>query len=355
MRRKCRKNYLIGKVSNNMSLNTIWFLLIAILFIGYFILEGFDLGVGILLPFLGKNDLERRMIINSIGPHWDGNEVWLITAGGAMFAAFPQWYATLFSGFYIALFLMLIALIIRGVAFEFRSKHENPQWRTMWDWGIFFGSLIPAILWGVAFSNFIRGVPIGDNFQYLGNFWDLISAYTIIGGLVTLTGFIMQGAIFLSLKLDETMSQRANKIARKIWLPNMIVVIGFVITTYLFTDILQQLGVNPGVIPIAAVFCLIAVRWLVAQQYSKWAFLINSLVILFSASTIFKILYPRVLVSNINPQFSLTIENSASSPYTLQVMSIIALIFVPIVLAYQIWSYWVFRKRITDDVDLLHY
>lgn len=338
-----------------MSLNTIWFLLIAILFIGYFILEGFDLGVGILLPFLGKNDLERRMIINAIGPHWDGNEVWLITAGGAMFAAFPQWYATLFSGFYLALFLMLVALIIRGVAFEFRSKHESLRWRKMWDWAIFIGSLIPSILWGVAFSNFIRGVPIGENFQYVGNFWDLISGYTIIGGLVTLTGFVMQGAIFLTLKLDETMAEKANLIAKKIWLPNMIVVLLFVVTTYLFTDILHQLGVNPGVIPIAAVLCLVAVRWLVAQNYAKWAFFINSLVILFSSGTIFKILYPRVLVSNINPQFTLTIQNSASTQYTLQVMSIIALIFVPVVLAYQIWSYWVFRKRITGDVNSLHY
>jgi len=338
-----------------MDLNTIWFLLIATLFIGYFILEGFDFGVGILLPFLAKEDVERRMIINAIGPHWDGNEVWLITAGGAMFAAFPQWYATLFSSFYIALFLMLIALIIRGVAFEFRSKDESPRWRKFWDWAIFFGSIIPAFLWGVAFTNFIRGVPIAENFTYVGNFWDLISTYSIIGGLVTLTGFILHGAIFLSLKMDEKLSERATQFAKKIWLPNLIIVVIFIVETYFFTDILQRLGVNPGFVPMAAVLSLLAVGWLVANKYAGWAFIVNSLVIFFSASTIFIILYPRVLVSSINSALSLTIYNSASGPYTLKVMSIIALIFVPIVIAYQAWSYWVFRGRIVRDENSLHY
>lgn len=165
-----------------MNYEVIWFYLIAILFIGYFVLEGFDFGVGILLPFVSKNDTERRMVINTIGPHWDGNEVWLITAGGAMFAAFPNWYATLFSGFYVAFFLMLIALIFRGVGFEFRSKVSSNRWRSFWDWSIFFGSLIPALLWGIAFTNFIRGVPINENFIYVGNFWDLINFYSIMGG-----------------------------------------------------------------------------------------------------------------------------------------------------------------------------
>ncbi len=338
-----------------MILNNIWFLIIAFLFIGYFILEGFDFGVGILLPFVAKNDTERRMIINTIGPHWDGNEVWLITAGGALFAAFPHWYATLFSGFYIALFLLLAALILRGVAFEFRSKDENPKWRTFWDWMIFIGSFLPALLWGVALTNFIGGVPIGENFQYVGNFWDLINIYSIIGGLVSLTGFLLQGAIFLTLKLEKPFATRINKIARKIWIPNMIVIILFVIQTYFFTDILDQIGVNPGVIPIAAILSLFSVGWLVYQNQDGWAFFMNCLTILFSTSTIFKILYPRVMVSNISPEFNLTIFNSASSPYTLKVMSIIALIFVPIVIGYQIWTYWVFRHRVTRDKNSLHY
>ncbi|PKN87029.1 MAG: cytochrome d ubiquinol oxidase subunit II [Chloroflexi bacterium HGW-Chloroflexi-8] len=338
-----------------MTLNTIWFLLIAVLFIGYFILEGFDFGVGILLPFVGKNDTERRMMINTIGPHWDGNEVWLITAGGAMFAAFPQWYATLFSGFYLVLFLMLIALIIRGVAFEFRSKDENPKWRTFWDWVIFIGSFIPAFLWGVALTNFIRGVPIDANFHFIGNFWNLISGYSLIGGLVSLTGFTLQGAIFLSLKLEEQFAIRINKIARKLWIPNIIAVFLFAIETYFLTDILDRLGVNPGFVPIAAVLSLLTVGWLVYQNYNGWAFFINCLAILFSTTTIFMILYPRVLVSSIDKNLSLTIINSASSPYTLKVMSIIALIFLPFVLGYQIWAYWVFRKRITSNKESLHY
>ena len=338
-----------------MVLNTIWFLLIALLFIGYFVLEGFDLGVGILLPFIGKTDLERRMIINTIGPHWDGNEVWLITAGGAIFAAFPNWYATLFSSFYVPLFLILIALIIRGVAFEFRSKDDNPIWRKFWDWAIFAGSIIPALLWGVAFSNFVRGIPINEEFQFVGNFWDLISSYSIIGGLVTLTGFMVQGAIFLSLKLEKPFADRINKFSRLLWIPNIIVVLTYVVLTYFTTDILERLGVNPGIIPIGAVLSLFAAGWFIYQKNDIWAFIMNSLAIILSTSTIFQILYPRVLVSIIDPSFSLTIFNSSSSPYTLKVISIIALILVPIVIAYQIWSYWVFRERITSDEKSLHY
>ncbi|MDX9849860.1 MAG: cytochrome d ubiquinol oxidase subunit II [Anaerolineaceae bacterium] len=338
-----------------MNYESIWFVLIAILFIGYFILEGFDFGVGILLPFVAKSDTERRMVINTIGPHWDGNEVWLITVGGAMFAAFPNWYATLFSGFYIALFLMLIALIIRGVAFEFRSKVGSIRWRNFWDWSIFVGSLIPAFLWGVAFTNFIRGVPIGENFRFVGNFWDLINVYSIMGGLVTLTGFIVQGAIFLSMKLETSFAERINRLAMKLWIPNIIVLILFVIETYFFTDIIDQLGVNPGVVPIGAVLSLFAVGWFIKIQQNYWAFIMNSLAIIFSASTIFMILYPRVLISSIDPMYNLTIMNSASGEYTLKIMSIIALIFLPIVIGYQGWSYWIFRRRISSDPESLHY
>src|SRR5512133_1561445 len=174
-----------------MDLNTLWFILIAILYIGYFVLEGFDLGVGILLPFLGKTDQKRRMLINTIGPHWDGNEVWLITAGGATFAAFPNWYATLFSGFYLPLFLILMALIVRGVAFEFRSKDDDPRWRSLWDWSIFTGSLVPSLLWGVAFTNLVRGVPIDQNMMYVGGFFNLLNPYALLGGLVSLAAFTL--------------------------------------------------------------------------------------------------------------------------------------------------------------------
>ncbi len=338
-----------------MDLNTLWFLLIAILYIGYFVLEGFDFGVGILLPFLGKDDLKRRVIINTIGPHWDGNEVWLITAGGATFAAFPQWYATLFSGFYLPLFIILLALIVRGVAFEFRSRDENPRWRSTWDWAIFAGSLIPALLWGVAFTNFVHGVPIDQNFTYVGGFWNLLQPFALLGGLVSLSGFTLLGAIYLSLKTTDDLMAAAQVTARRLWLPTFLLLLVYVASTYFFTDILSRLGVNPGPVPIGAILFLLVAGYFIYTRQSGWSFLMVSLTIVFAVSTIFEVLFPRVLVSSLNPDWNLTIYNSASGPYTLRVMSIIALVFLPFVLAYEGWSYWVFRKRISQKVEDLHY
>jgi cytochrome bd ubiquinol oxidase subunit II len=338
-----------------MSLNTLWFILIAVLYIGYFVLEGFDLGVGILLPFLGKTDLQRRTIINTIGPHWDGNEVWLITAGGATFAAFPNWYATLFSGFYLPLFLILLALIIRGVAFEFRSKDEDPRWRSLWDWAIFVGSFLPALLWGVAFSNFVHGVPIDGKMMYVGGFWNLLNGYALLGGLVSLISFIMYGAIFLSMKTTDDLRASAEKTAKRLWLPTTILLVAYVIATYFATDVLKQLGVNPGPIPIGAVLAMLAGGYFIYRRRSGWALIMTILSIVFAVSSIFMILYPRVLVSSLKPEWSLTITNASSSPYTLKVMSIIVLIFLPFVLGYQVWAYWVFRKRVTSKVEDLHY
>jgi cytochrome bd ubiquinol oxidase subunit II len=338
-----------------MSLNTLWFILIAVLYIGYFVLEGFDLGVGILLPFLGKTDLKRRMIINTIGPHWDGNEVWLITAGGATFAAFPDWYATLFSGFYLPLFLILLALIVRGVAFEFRSKDDDPRWRSLWDWAIFVGSFIPALLWGVAFTNFVHGVPIDAKMMYVGGFWNLLNPYALLGGLVSLVSFILYGAIFLSMKTSDDLSAMAEKTAKQLWLPTTVLLVAYVIATYFGTDVLKQLGVNPGPIPIGAVLAILAGGYFIYHRRIGWAFIMTILSIVFAVSSIFMILYPRVLVSSLNPQWSLTITNASSSPYTLKVMSIIVLVFLPFVLGYQIWAYWVFRKRVSQKVEELHY
>ncbi|NJN64744.1 MAG: cytochrome d ubiquinol oxidase subunit II, partial [Acidobacteria bacterium] len=235
-----------------MDLNTLWFVLIGVLFTGFFFLEGFDYGVGILLPFLGKTDHERRMVINTIGPVWDGNEVWMITAGGAMFAAFPHWYATLFSGFYLALVLMLLALIVRGVAFEFRSKDDNPRWRRTWDFAIFFGSAIPALLWGVAMTNIIRGVPIDAEMNYVGGFFNLLNPYALIGGIASLLVFSLHGACFLTLKLGSGLEERARAIAVRLWWPAAIALVLFVLGAYVETDIYQRLGVNPGVVPLAA-------------------------------------------------------------------------------------------------------
>jgi cytochrome bd ubiquinol oxidase subunit II len=335
-----------------MDLNTLWFILIAILYIGYFILEGFDFGVGILLPFLGKDDARRRMIINTIGPHWNGNEVWLITAGGATFAAFPQWYATLFSGFYFPLFLILMALIVRGVAFEFRNKDSNPVWRSLWDWAIFGGSLVPALLWGVAFANFIHGVPIDGSMAYTGGFWNLLNGYALVGGLVSLLGFTLHGAVFLSLKTSGETAESARKLSFRLWIGACIVLVAFTVYTYFATDILTKLGVNPGPVPIGALVVLFLSGYFIHRKRVGLAFIMTLLSILFAVTTVFMELYPRVLISSSNPDWSLTIYNAASGHYTLNVMSVVALIFVPIVLVYQGWSYWVYRGRITKKENL---
>jgi cytochrome d ubiquinol oxidase subunit II len=302
--------------------------------------------VGILLPFLGKDDQDRRVMINSIGPFWDGNEVWLLTAGGAIFAAFPHWYATMFSGFYIALVLMLLALIARGVAFEFRSKAQYPAWRKTWDWAIFGGSFVPALLWGVALGNLLRGVPIDAHMTYVGNFFDLLNAYALLGGLTTLSLFILQGAIFLSIKTGGQVSERAIAATKQVGPITTLMIFVFVIAGYFTTDAFDRLGVNPGIVPLAAGGALLTAGWLIHHNSLGWAFVMNCLTIVFSTITIFMSLFPMVMVSSLNPAWSLTIYNASSSPYTLKVMSIVALIFVPIVLLYQGWSYWVFRQRV---------
>ena len=335
-----------------MDLNTVWFILIAVLFTGYFFLEGFDFGVGILLPFLGRDDRERRVVINTIGPHWDGNEVWLITAGGAMFAAFPNWYATLFSGFYLALFLMLLALIARGVAFEFRSKDKNPQWRKLWDSMIFVGSLVPALLWGVAIANLVRGVPIDGDMTYVGGFFNLLNPYALVGGLASLAVFTLHGAIFLALKTRGQVMEKARGAAGRVWLPAVLLSAAFAVGTYFATNVFTRLGINPGIVPLGAVVALLAAGWLLRSRRDGWAFVMTGLAIALSTITVFMGLYPRVMVSSLNPDWSLTIYNASSSPYTLRVMSIVALIFVPIVLIYQGWSYWIFRERIGRESSL---
>lgn len=334
-----------------MDLNILWYILITVLFIGFFFLEGFDFGVGILLPFLGKNDTERRVIINTIGPVWDGNEVWLITAGGAMFAAFPNWYATLFSGFYLALFLILVAVIIRGVAMEFRSSGSSPRWRTTWDWMIFLGSFLSALLWGVAMTNLLRGVPIDAKMNYVGTFFSLLSPYAIVGGLTTLFVFMLHGALYLSLKTTGQIAERVSKIAQKISLVAIPVVLLLAGLSYFQTDLFASLGASISLI--GAGVALIIACLLIRFRKVGWAFVANSLTIVFFTVSLCWGLFPRVMVSSLNPAWSLTIYNASSSPYTLKIMTIIALTMVPIVLLYQGWTYWIFRKRVTEKE--LHY
>ncbi len=337
------------------ALQTLWFVLIAVLWIGFYFLEGFDFGVGMLLPFLGRKDEERRAIINTIGSAWDGNEVWLLTAGGATFAAFPQWYATMFSGFYLAFFLLLVGLIIRGISFEYRSKDANPHWRHTFDWMIAVGSFLPSLLLGTAFANLARGLPINEQMVFTGNLLTLLNPYGLIGGLTMVSVFLLHGANFLTLRLDGELRERARAAARVVYWPAAIAVVVLGITTYVYTDIATKIGINPGVVPIAAVSFLLFTIYFINHRREGWAFAFTGSHIIFTQIGFFTLMFPRVMISSTNPAWSLTIYNASSSQYTLGVMSVVALIFVPIVLAYQGWTYYVFRRRITTRKESLVY
>jgi cytochrome d ubiquinol oxidase subunit II len=328
-----------------MDLNTIWFILISILFIGFFFLEGFDFGVGILLPFIGKKDAERRVVINTIGPFWDGNEVWIITAGGAIFAAFPNWYATMFSGFYLALLLILVALILRGVAFEFRSKKESKKWRSNWDYILCGSSFLLAILWGVAMANLIKGVPIDKTMNFTGGFFNLISPYTLAAGITSLLVFSFHGAVFLTLRTEGIIKDRARSAALKIGIFTVAAAALLIVLTAFQTDLFKS-----RIAWAAAVLgaLLLLISWLlVNNKRLKLAMVLSGAAIAFGVAALFLGLFPRVMVSTISPEFSLTIYNASSSAKTLSLMTKVALVFVPIVLAYQTWTYYIFRKRVT--------
>ena len=304
------------------------------------------------MPFIAKDDVSRRVVINTIGPHWDGNEVWLLTAGGASFAAFPNWYATLFSGFYIALLLMLVALIVRAVAFEYRSKSESQSWRNTWDWVIFFGSITPAFLWGVAIANIVKGVPIDAHMTYVGGFFNLLNPYALSGGLAFVALFTLHGAIFLNLKTTNSLEEAARKKAGAWWLWALIFVVLFVIYSFFATDIFTSRGATPIISVLIAAITLILSGLFVRAQKSGWGFVMTALTIVFTVVTVFSGLYPRLMVSSLNPDWTLTIYNASSSPYTLKVMTIVVVIFVPIVLVYQGWTYWIFRQRLSTKTEL---
>ncbi len=338
-----------------MDLNILWFVLLTILFSGFFFLEGFDYGVGMLLPFVAKTDRERRAVINTIGPVWDGNEVWMIVAGGAMFAAFPHMYATLFSGFYVALIFMLIGLIIRGVAFEFRSKRENPRWRETWDWAVYYGSLLPALLWGVTIANLMRGVAIEADFNYYGGLTPLLNPYAMFGGLTFLSLFIIHGASFLSLKLEGEIQERVKNLSGKLWLVALALAVIFLVWTYLGTDILNNPGWDGLVPALLAALALLAYGFFLRLGREGLTFLSGGLAIVLATVMVFSGLFPRLMISTLDPAYSLTIYNAASGPYTLKVITIVTAIFLPFVLVYQGWTYWIFRKRISPETPDLHY
>jgi cytochrome bd ubiquinol oxidase subunit II len=322
-------------------LTTIWFSLIAVLFIGYFVLEGFDFGVGMLAGPLSDDDTDRRVVINTIGPVWDGNEVWLITAGGALFAAFPEWYATLFSGFYLPLLAILVALIVRGVAFEYRGKVDTPAWRRGWDRAIFWSSVVPSFLWGVAFANILRGVPLDQDHEWAGSLLDLLSPYALLGGLVTLSLFLLHGAVFVSLKTDGQVRHRARALARRLAPGTVVVAATFLLWTHGLTGNLRS-----AVVAVLAALCLVTATLLVRTRREGWAFTATAFTIAFAVASLFLALFPDVLPSTVTGN-SLTVDNAASTDYTLTVMTWVAAFGTPVVVGYQAWTYWVFRKRIS--------
>ena len=325
-----------------MDLPTLWFGIIAFLFVGYFVLDGFDFGVGMSLPFLGRDDTDRRVLINTIGPVWDLNETWVIVAGAALFAAFPEWYATMFSGFYLALLLILLALIARGVSFEYRHQRPEAQWKRRFDLMITVGSAVPAFLWGVAFSNVVRGVPLDADFNYTGTFLDLLNPYALLGGLTTLLLFFTHGVVFVSLKTDGEIRERARRLAVRSGAVTMVVAAGFLAVTSLMHGTVASTLLSLG-----AAVALVASFVANLRGREGVAFATMAVTIGLAVASLFAALFPAVMPASNDPAHSLTIANASSSTYTLTVMSWVALVFVPLILAYQGFTYWIFRKRIT--------
>lgn len=331
-----------------MGLPELWFIVIAFLFGGYFVLEGFDFGVGMLMPFLGRGhgdgDTRRRVLLNTIGPVWDANEVWLLTAGGAMFAAFGGWYATMFSAFYFPLLLILVGLIVRVVSIEWRGKINDPRWRMWCDVGIGLGSWIPALLWGVAFANVIRGIPIDADHQYTGGFFNLLNPYALLGGLTTLLVFATHGAVFVSLKTTGAIRDDAARFAVRSSIATLVVAGTFLLWTQLAYG-KPWTWVPVLIAAVAAATAVVATL----RRAEGWAFAATTVAIAATVVTLFGSLYPNVLPSTTDPAFNLTIANTSSSDYTLTIMTWSAAFITPVVIAYQAWSYWVFRKRISAE------
>ena len=321
----------------------LWFVLIAVLWAGYLVLEGFDFGVGMLLPVLGRNDKERRVVINTIGPVWDGNEVWLLTAGGATFAAFPEWYATLFSGFYLPLLLILLALIIRGVSFEYRGKIADARWAAWADRGIIIGSWVPAVLWGVAFANLVAGVELDANHEFVGGFFSLLTPFALLGGLVTLSLFLLHGAVFLALKTDGEIRTRATGLARTFALVATVLAGGWAV----WAQVAYSVTWTWAAVAVAAA-CLVGVVVATRKEREGWAFTLSGVTLVAAVVLIFGSMFPDVMPA-LDPANSLTIHNASSTDYTLTVMTWVAVALVPVVLLYQGWTYWVFKKRLTVE------
>jgi cytochrome bd ubiquinol oxidase subunit II len=331
-----------------MDLAYLWFFIVGFLFVGYFVLDGFDFGVGMSLPFLGKDDVSRRQIINTIGPVWDLNETWVIVAGACLFAAFPEWYATLFSGFYLALLVILLALILRGVSFEYRHQRDSLRWKRGFDRMIVIGSALPAFLWGVAVANIVQGVPLDADHNFTGSLLTLLNPYGLLGGLTTLLLFFTHGVYFVALKTDGQVHEDARRLATRSGIATLVVAAAFIV----WTVVNAAAGGAPLlalVIVAAAVAALALVASILANLRNRegWAFGFGATTVVFAVLMLWFALFPNVMPSTTDPAHSLTIANASSTPYTLTIMSWAALIFLPLVLLYQGWTYWVFRRRVS--------
>ncbi len=335
-----------------MDLTIVWFLVVGVLLIGYFVLDGFDFGVGMALPFLGKDNVDRRLIINTIGPVWDLNETWLIVAGACLFAAFPEWYATMFSGFYLALLLILVALILRGVSFEYRHQGKGPRWTGWFDRFIFWGSLLPPLLWGTAFANLVQGLPIvpmeTGGWLFEGTLLTLLNPYGLLGGIAVTLLCFTHGLVFIALKTTGDMRDRARALATKVGVVTILVAAGFLVWT-----VLMRVG-DPNFAVVLLLAVLAAVALVAGVLFNLigregWAFTFNALTIAFALLTIFMALFPYLMISSVDPAYSMSIAGAASSQKTLELMTWVAVCTLPLVLAYQAWTYWIFRKRLSRE------
>ncbi|MBY0176409.1 MULTISPECIES: cytochrome d ubiquinol oxidase subunit II [Curtobacterium] len=325
-----------------MDLPVLWFAIVGLFFVGYFVLDGFDFGVGMSLPFLGKDDTDRRVLINTIGPVWDLNETWVIVAGACLFAAFPEWYATMFSGFYLALLLILAALILRGVSFEYRHQNKHLAWKRRFDLMIVVGSAVPSFLWGVAFGNVVRGIPMDSGHNYTGTLFDLLNPFALLAGATTLLVFFTHGVVFVALKTEGEMRERAMRLAKRAGVVTIVVAAVFLVTMALVRSTPTSLVLSAvgAVALVVAVLC--AARGREGRAFALMAVTIAAVVL-----AMFTAVFPDVMPATNDPANSLTVANASSGTYTLTVMSWVALVCIPLVLAYQAWTYWVFRKRVS--------
>ncbi|GIN13730.1 cytochrome bd ubiquinol oxidase subunit 2 [Shouchella clausii] len=335
-----------------MQLSEFWFLFVAVLFVGFVFLEGFDFGVGMGTKFLAENEKEKRMLINSIGPFWDANEVWLITAGGAMFAAFPHWYATLFSGYYLPFVVLLLALIARGVSFEFRGKVQSERWTKVWDWAIFLGSFLPPFLLGVMFASLIKGLPIDADMNMHASFFDIVNLYTIAGGLVFVMLSYLHGLMFVSLKTTGHLREKSKRAGLKMYLATGFVVALFMILTTIYTEAFAEKGWVLYPLYGFVLILYLLLYPLLRNKKEGYSFTATGLILILLTSSFFIALFPNVMISSTDTLNHLTVYSTASGDYSLKLMTIVAATMVPIVLGYTIWSYYVFRKRVSHKEHL---